>query len=115
MKLLKEFRDFISRGNVMGLAVAVIMGAAFTAIINSLVGDLITPLLSLITGGVDYSSLEVSLGEGPDAAALTYGMLIQAVINFILIALVVFFMVKAGNVYIPLKHFGLSIFRINTA
>ena len=97
MKLLKEFREFINRGNVMDLAVAVIIGAAFTAIINSIVGDLITPLISLITGGVDYSSMAVVLGEGPNAATLAYGMLIQAVINFILIAVVVFFLIKALN------------------
>jgi len=97
MKLLKEFRDFINRGNVMNLAVAVIIGAAFTAIINSIVGDLITPLISLLTRGVDYSSMEVVLGEGPDAAALKYGMLIQAVINFILVAFVVFLLIKLIN------------------
>jgi large conductance mechanosensitive channel len=97
MKLLKEFREFIARGNVVGLAVAVIMGGAFTAIINSLVGDLITPILGLITGGDDFSYLAISLGDGENAATLTYGNFISAVINFLMISVVVFFLVKIVN------------------
>jgi large conductance mechanosensitive channel len=95
--IFKEFRAFINRGNVMGLAIAVIMGGAFNAIITSLVGDLISPLISLLTGGIDYSSLSISFGESSDAATLRYGMVIQAVLNFLLVAIVIFFMVKAVN------------------
>ena len=97
IKILKEFRNFIDRGNVMGLAIAVIMGGAFNAIINSLVGDLISPILSLLTGGIDYSGMSVSFGEGPEAATFKYGMFIQSVLNFLLVAIVIFFMVKGVN------------------
>ena len=103
MKLLKEFREFINRGNVMDLAVAVIIGGAFTAIINSIVGDLITPILSLITGSVNFSSLSVSFGDGADAATFKYGMFIQAVLNFLILSIVVFFMVKGINKLIRKK------------
>ena len=97
-KLWNEFKEFINRGNVMDLAVAVVMGAAFTAIINSVVGDFITPLLSLLTFGVDLSSLSLVIGQGEHAAEFTYGKLFQAVINFLAIAVVVFLMIKGVNV-----------------
>jgi large conductance mechanosensitive channel len=97
VKIVKEFKDFVSRGNVMDLAVAVIMGAAFTAIINSLVTDIITPILSLVTGGYDFSKLMLQIGSGEHAAQLTYGSFIAAIINFLAVALVVFFFVKALN------------------
>jgi large conductance mechanosensitive channel len=96
-KLFKEFKDFIDRGSVMDLAVAVIMGAAFTAIINAVVNDLVTPLLSVITLGIDFSSLQWTFGFGATPATFTYGKLIQAVINFLLVAIVIFFMVKGLN------------------
>jgi large conductance mechanosensitive channel len=97
VKIVKEFKDFVSRGNVMDLAVAVVMGAAFTAIINSLVADIITPLLSLVTGGYDFNQLLVTIGSGDHAAKLTYGAFIAAIINFLAISLVVFFLVKGVN------------------
>ncbi|MDR3052315.1 MAG: large conductance mechanosensitive channel protein MscL [Coriobacteriales bacterium] len=97
MKLIQEFKDFIARGNVLDLAVAVIMGGAFTAIINSLVGDLVTPLLSLITGGTDFATLVVRLGTDDHAAQIQYGLFISAVINFLLVSLVIFFLVKTVN------------------
>jgi len=96
---LGEFKAFVSQGNVIGLAVGVIIGAAFGAIINSLVGDLVMPLLGIVTGGVDFSGLSIDFKD----AHFTYGNFIQAVINFLLIALVVFFLVKAVNKIIPLK------------
>lgn len=96
-KFFGEFKEFINRGNVMDLAVAVIIGGAFTAIINSLVNDLITPILSLLTGGIQFESLSVALGVGENAATLNYGLLIAAVINFLLVALVIFFMIKGIN------------------
>ena len=91
--MLKEFRDFISRGNVIDLAVAVIIGAAFTAIVQSLVDDIIMPLIGIILGGIDFTTLAIEVGE----ATITYGNFIQASINFILIALVVFIMVRSIN------------------
>lgn len=96
-KFFKEFKEFISKGNVMDLAVGVIIGGAFTAIVNSLVNDIVTPLLSLITGGFDFSSLAVSLGEGEEAAVLSYGAFISAIINFLLTALVIFIIIKSIN------------------
>ena len=96
-KFFEEFKEFINQGNVMDLAVAVVIGAAFTAIVNSVVSDLIMPLISLVTGGVNFSDMKLSLGSGPDAAAFTYGNFINAVIQFVIIAFVVFLIVKAMN------------------
>lgn len=94
---IAEFREFIARGNVMDLAVAVVIGGAFTTIVNSVVSDLIMPLISLFTGGIDFSQMKVTLGVGADAAAFTYGNFINAVIQFLIIALVVFCLVKGIN------------------
>lgn len=94
---IKEFKEFISRGNVMDMAVGVIIGGAFTAIVNSLVNDMLMPILSIITGGFDFSGLAIRLGEGEGAAAIKYGAFIQAVISFLLIALVIFWIIKAMN------------------
>ena len=96
-KLWGEFKEFINKGNAMDLAVGVVIGGAFTAIVNSIVNDLIKPLLSLLTGGIDFAELKIPLGEGEDAAAFTYGNFIMAVISFILIAIVVFLLVKGIN------------------
>ena len=93
MGMVKEFQEFISRGNVMDLAVAVVMGAAFTAIVNSLVDDIIMPIVGIMMGGVDFSSLSVQVGD----ATIAYGNFIQATINFLIIALVVFFVVRSIN------------------
>ena len=103
-KFMEEFKKFISRGNVMDMAVGVIIGGAFTSIVNSLVNDVMMPVLSLITGGLDFSSLCIVLGEGENAATLNYGAFIAAVINFLLIALVVFLMVKTINRFMPKKE-----------
>ena len=73
MKLWKEFKEFAFKGNVIDLAVGVIIGSAFTAIVNSVVNDLFTPLLSLITGRVDFSTLAITLGAGENAAKIAYG------------------------------------------
>lgn len=94
---IKEFKEFISRGNVMDMAVGVIIGGAFTAIVTSLVNDILMPVLSLITGGLDFTSLCIVLGEGERAATLNYGAFIAAVINFLLIAFVIFLLVKTIN------------------
>lgn len=95
--MIKEFRDFIARGNVMDLAVGIIIGAAFTAIVTSLVNDLINPLIGFVIGGIDFSSYQIALGEGDHAATFRYGAFLTAVINFLIIAWVVFLLVKGIN------------------
>ncbi len=91
--MLKEFRDFINRGNVIDLAVAVIIGAAFTAIVNSLVNDIIMPIVGVILGGIDFTALAITVGT----ANITYGNFIQAIINFLIVAFVVFLIVRSIN------------------
>jgi large conductance mechanosensitive channel len=91
--MIREFKDFIAKGNVMDLAVGIIIGAAFTAIVTSLVEDLIDPLIGLVVGGLDFSALSVGVGE----AQFMYGNFITAVVNFLIIAVVVFLLVKAVN------------------
>lgn len=92
-KFVKEFKEFISRGNVLDMAVGIIIGGAFTGIVNSLVGDIINPIIGLV-GGKDFSAYSVTLlGE----ATLNYGAFITNVINFLIMALVVFLIVKAFN------------------
>ena len=88
--MLKEFGDFIKKGNVMDLAVAVIIGGAFGAIVTSLVNDILMPLIGIILGGVDFTALAVQVGE----ATLTYGNFIQAIINFLVIAYVIFMLIR---------------------
>lgn len=92
-----EFKEFISRGNVMDMAVGVIIGGAFQAIINSLVNDVVMPLISLVTGGLDFSAWKVVMGSGENAPVLAYGSFITAVINFLLMALVIFTFIKIMN------------------
>ena len=96
-KFWAEFKTFISRGSVMDMAVGIIIGGGFTAIVNSLVNDLVMPLLSVLTGGYDFTKLSVVLGSGDNAATLNYGLFISAVINFLLIALVIFCLIKGIN------------------
>ena len=107
--MLSEFRDFIAKGNVMDLAVGIIIGAAFTAIVSSLVGDLINPIIGLILGGIDFSNMflvlkgEIAAGTSltsareAGAAVFAYGAFISAIINFLIIAFVVFMLVKVVN------------------
>ena len=91
--MLKEFRDFAMRGNVMDLAVAVIIGVAFGAIVNSLVNDILMPLIGLVLGGIDFNALAFQVG----AATVKYGAFIQAVVNFLIVAFVIFLIVRAIN------------------
>ena len=91
--MLREFREFILRGNVMDLAVAVIIGGAFGAIINSLINDIIMPIVGVLIGGVDFTSLSITVGE----AVITYGNFIQAIVTFLVIALALFLVVKVAN------------------
>ncbi len=107
--MLNEFKDFIAKGNVMDMAVGIIVGAAFTAIVTALVADLINPIIGLFTGGVDFTNNYVVLsGEVAEGASLeaareagasvfAYGSFIMAVINFLIIAWVVFMLVKMVN------------------
>ncbi len=91
--MFKEFKEFISRGNVMDMEVGVVVGGAFTAIVNSLVKDIITPIIGIIMGGIDFSTLIVKVGE----AEITYGNFIQAILNFLIVAFVIFQVVRAMN------------------
>lgn len=91
--MLKEFRDFLMRGNVIDLAVGVIIGAAFSAIVTSLVNDIIMPLITAITGAADVSDLAITIGN----AKLAYGNFLQAIINFVIIGFVLFMIIKAVN------------------
>ena len=113
MSMLSEFKEFALKGNVMDLAVGVIIGAAFGKIVDSLVGDMIMPIIAALLGGrVDFSSLQIPLGEVPPGTTmsleglraagvpiLAYGNFITIVINFILLAFVIFMLVKALNVW----------------
>ena len=101
-KFFNEFKTFISRGNVMDMAVGVVVGGAFTAIVNSLVGDIINPLIGKLFGGVDLSAAKVILTAADEAAgieevAIRYGALIQAIINFLIVALCIFIVVRGIN------------------
>ena len=91
--MIKEFRDFILRGNVLDLAVAVILAIAFGAIITSLVNDIIMPIIGAIIGGFDFSGLAINVGN----AAIAYGKFIQAIVNFVIIGFVLFMIVRGAN------------------
>lgn len=88
-----EFKEFIARGNVMDMAVGVIIGGAFSAITTSLINDIIMPLLGILTGSISFADLSVTVG----GAVITYGNFVQAVLNFLVMAFVVFCLVKAMN------------------
>ena len=91
--MLKEFREFAIRGNVMDLAVAVIIGGAFGKIITSLVGDVLMPLIGLVLGGVNFSELAITVG----AAEVKWGAFVQSIIDFVIIAFVIFLLVRSMN------------------
>ena len=95
-----EFKEFITRGNVMSMAIGIIIGGAFTAIVQSLVNDVITPLLGIILGGLDFTSIAISVGS----ADLMVGKFIQAVITFLLTALVIFSIMKFFNQFMKKKE-----------
>jgi large conductance mechanosensitive channel len=105
--MIKEFKEFIARGNVIDLAVGIIIGTAFTAVVNSVVGDLIMPIIGAIMAGVDFSDYFVALnGESyanlkaakdAGAAVITYGQFINVAINFLIVSFVVFILVKNVN------------------
>ena len=91
--MLKEFRDFVMRGNVLDLAVAVIIGGAFGLIITSLVNDILMPLIGLVLGGIDFTSLQIQVGD----AVVRWGAFVQAIVNFLIIAFVIFMLVRTVN------------------
>ena len=105
--MFEEFRRFIARGNVVDLAVGLIVGAAFTAIVNSLVGDILNPLIGVVTGGIDFSNHFVNLGRtefatlaearAAGAPVIAWGAFLTALINFLIVAWAVFLLVKAVN------------------
>ena len=104
MSFIKEFREFAMRGNVVDMAVGVIIGGAFGKIVSSLVADVFMPVLGILTGGVDFKDLKITLadavGETP-AVTLNYGVFIQNVFDFIIIAFAIFMMIKALMSWIP--------------
>ena len=91
--MVKEFKEFISKGNVMDMAVGFIIGGAFTAIVNSLVESILMPIIGVISGGMSVADMSVTVGN----AVIGYGAFIQAIIDFLLVALVLFFIIKALN------------------
>ena len=100
MSFLKEFREFAMRGNVVDMAVGVIIGGAFGKIVSSLVGDVVMPVLGILTGGVDFKDLKITLAEAVGeipAVTLNYGAFVQNVFDFIIIAFAIFMMIKGIN------------------
>ena len=97
MGLIKEFKEFAMKGNVMDMAVGVIIGGAFGKIVSSLVDDVLMPAIGMLTGNVDFTSLVCKIGEGENAAVLKYGTFIQNIIDFLIIAFCIFLMIKAMN------------------
>jgi len=105
--MLNEFKNFIARGNVIDMAVGIIMGAAFTTIVNSMVGDLIMPVIGMLTSGVDFADKFLALdgvayqnlaaAKAAGASVVTYGVFVNAVINFFIVSFVIFLLVKAVN------------------
>ncbi len=97
--ILKEFKEFISRGNVIDMAVGVIIGAAFGKIVSSLVDDILMPLIGAILGGLDFRRLSLTIGD----ASISYGMFIQNVIDFLIVAVCIFLLVKTINKFFNKK------------
>ena len=100
MSVVKEFKEFAMRGNVLDLAVGIIIGAAFGKIVSSLVADVLLPPLGLLIGGVDFTNLSIMLksaSEGSQAVTLRYGVFMQAIFDFVLVAIAIFITIKAVN------------------
>lgn len=105
--MLKEFKEFIARGNVFDMAVGIVMGAAFTAIVNSAVADLVMPIVGVLTSGVDFADKFIALNgesyasiaaaKAAEAPIITYGVFVNAVINFLIVAFVIFMLIKQVN------------------
>lgn len=102
MSMLKEFREFAMRGNVVDMAVGVIIGVAFGKIITSLVNDIIMPPIGLLLGGADFNSLKIDLGNArgtQQIAAVKYGAFVNTIIDFLIVALAIFFLLKVINAF----------------
>ncbi|MCX5871073.1 MAG: large-conductance mechanosensitive channel protein MscL [Deltaproteobacteria bacterium] len=100
MKLLKEFKEFAVKGNVIDMAVGIIIGVAFGKVVSSVVSDIIMPPIGLLVGGIDFSKLAITLkaaSEGTEAVVISYGKFIQTIIDFTIIAFAIFMMIKAIN------------------
>ena len=97
MGLISEFKEFAMKGNVLDMAVGVIIGGAFGKIVSSLVDDVLMPLVGMITGNIDFTTLAFKIGEGEEAAVLKYGNFIQNTVDFIIVAFCIFLMLKAIN------------------
>ena len=97
MGFISEFKEFAMKGNVMDMAVGVIIGGAFGKIVSSVVDDILMPLVGMITGNVDFATLSYQIGEGEGAAVLKYGSFIQNTVDFIIVAFCIFLMLKGIN------------------
>jgi len=97
MGFISEFKEFAMKGNVMDMAVGVIIGGAFGKIVSSLVDDILMPIVGMITGNIDFTSLAFQIGDGEGAAVLKYGNFIQNTVDFIIVAFCIFLMLKAIN------------------
>ena len=97
MGFIKEFKEFAMKGNVLDMAVGVIIGGAFGKIVSSLVDDILMPLVGVVTGNVDFTKLQFAFGEGDMAATLKYGNFIQNTVDFIIVAFCIFLMLKGIN------------------
>lgn len=105
--MLKEFKEFAVKGNVVDMGVGIVIGAAFTSIVNSFVADIINPIIGVITGGIDFSNLFINLGDGEYASlaaaqeagapTINYGLFINAIISFLIVAWVLFMVIKGVN------------------
>ena len=95
--MLKEFKAFAMRGNVVDMAVGIIIGAAFGKIVSSLVSDVIMPPIGMLMGNVSFSELAIALGEGESAASINYGIFIDTIINFLIVAFAIFMVIKGMN------------------
>ncbi len=95
--VIKEFKTFALKGNVLDMAVGIIIGASFGKIVDSLVKDVMMPPLGMLLGKVDFSNLKIALGSAPDAATINYGAFLNNVISFVIVAFAVFLLVKAIN------------------
>lgn len=103
MSLASEFKEFAVKGNMIDMAIGIVIGAAFGTVVSSLVADLIMPPLGLLTGGIDFSKMALQIGTSPkgDAVLLKYGLFVQALLSFLIIAIVLFAIIKVIN---KLKH-----------
>lgn len=97
MQIIKEFRDFAMKGNVVDMAVGIIIGAAFGKIVNSLVNDVLMPPLGLAVGGMDFSKLKVTIGQTTPPVEIKYGLFINTAVDFVIVALAVFMLIKGIN------------------